>query len=190
MVKRPFKTLRFSVLTQPRPQAAIGILHGTGFVHLWPFRGNGSRTLKCPFCFRSLPLTRNNDTAGTSRTQSHAWNSRRLSASFSRPGAPRVSLYPDLAIACRAALHMIDERAQLRHDLPVAWIAEKHPRSHRRVRLQHLYQFSRSQPNSCQRLRQLGQAQAFYRRAKRGGKVTGDEGAGYGDLDRLVVVVE
>jgi pimeloyl-ACP methyl ester carboxylesterase len=166
------------------------VRHRTGSCQLRPFRGNGSRTLKRPFGLRSLPLTRKNDAAGTSRTRPHAWNSRRLSASFSRPGAPRVSLYPNLVIACRAALHMIDERAQLRHDLPVAWIAEKHPRSHRRVCLQHLYQFSLSQPNSCQWLRQLGKAQAFHRRAKRGGKVTGDEGAGYGDLDRLVVVDE
>lgn len=137
-----------------RPLRVRAANHGqAGNGLLWPFRGNGSRTLKRPFCFQSLSLTRKSDAAGMSRTRSHAWNSRRLSASFSRPRAPRASLYPDLAIARRAALHMIDKRAQLRHDLSAARIAEKQPRPHRRVRLQHLYQFPRSHPNSGQRLR-------------------------------------
>ena len=79
----------------------------------------------------SYPLE--NDAARMSRARPHTRRSRRPSSLLPRAGTPRDTLYLNLATVRRAALHVINERAQLRQDLPAAGIAEKHPRKHRRV---------------------------------------------------------
>src|SRR5262245_23156291 len=112
------------------------------------------------------------------------------SASFARSGSPVINENSGFVGGVRAALHVIDEGSQLRHDLPAAGIVEKHTRHHRCERLQHVNEFSRSHWFSGDRLRHLRKTHTFDGRAKYSRKVVGDKRARYGNLDRAAVVVE
>jgi hypothetical protein len=85
---------------------------------------------------------------------------------------------------------VIDEGAQLWHHLAAVRIVEEYARRHRRKRLQHMHEFPRFHRSSGDRFRQLRKTQAFDGRAKHGGKVVGDEGPRYCNLDHAAVVVE
>ena len=99
----------------------------------------------------------------------------RASAAFARSDAPITNANPDLACGPRAALHVIDEGSQLRHDLSVAGIVEEHTRRHRRELLQHGDEFSRRHGTGGQRCRHLRKTHTFDGCAEHRGKVVGDE---------------
>src|SRR5215510_12155714 len=112
------------------------------------------------------------------------------SASFARSSSPVINVNSGFVGGVRAALHVIDEGSQLWHNLPAAGIVEKHTWHHRRERLQHVNQFSRSHWFNGDRLRHLRKTHTFDGRAKHSRKVVGDKWARYGNLDRVAVVIE
>src|SRR5262245_41928648 len=65
-----------------------------------------------------------------------------VSASLVRSAACPSNMNSVFFSGVRAALHMIDEGSQFRHDLPVARIIKKYAGHHRRKRLEHPDEFS------------------------------------------------
>ena len=71
-----------------------------------------------------------------------------------------------------------------------ARIIEKYTRPHRRERLQHLHELSRSQRAGGDRLGYLRKTHTFDGRAKHSRNVAGDERARYGNLNRATIFLE
>src|SRR5262249_50002114 len=183
--------------------------HGQSVRHRNPGSGHCHRAERCPLLGvkRTFAKVTNSNSLCSNGNIGHWSNMRAVgfrlistfklwcttstgSASFARSASLIVSVVLGFVGDVRTALHVINERSQLRHYLPVARIVEKHTRRHRRERPQHAYEFSCCQDARGDRLRHLRKTHTFDGRPKQSRKVVSNQRPRYGNLDRAAVVVE